>query len=393
MNDKNTLAVTAIVLSIMIVGLIYVETSPKQKPPTQQPPGWDQPWDKSIPPKPPQSFSFQDALNSIDEVEIKKDLYYLASQELEGRMTGKRGHIVAADYIKKRCEELGLPTMYHKFTSQDIGRRIQGVNSGPKHENGNDYSYNVYSWIEGNDPNLKNEVIVVGAHLDHIGYGPSMSRSRQIAVHPGADDNASGSCALLQIAEAFSKMKEKNKRTIVFQWYSAEEMGLHGSRFYCKNPVFPKGKTGGRLKDTHIAMINLDMVGYLGKGTYFSGFYEGNSSLDIGKIIDHLNERYSFAKSITSRGSGGSDHANFYNHEVPVAFLHTGGHPHYHTPSDTPDKINYEGIEKVARYAFELTWELDQLEIKPAFNYNTFRVMKLVHDHGNPEAPLFHLHD
>jgi Zn-dependent M28 family amino/carboxypeptidase len=137
-------------------------------------------------------------------------------------------------------------------------------------------------------------------------------------------------------------------------------------------------------------MINLDMVGYLGRGQYFTGFNSGDSSPDIGRIIEDLNKKYSFAKKITSRGSGGSDHASFYNKRVPIAFLHTGLHRYYHTPDDTADKINYDGIEKVARYGFELAWRICQAEGQPIFNVAKFKEMPYVHDHGHPEVPFPH---
>jgi acetylornithine deacetylase/succinyl-diaminopimelate desuccinylase-like protein len=166
----------------------------------------------------PKTYSFEEALNSIDANELKKDLEYLASDELEGRMSGKKGNVVAADFIKKKYESFELGTIYHKFN-------IERLNSGPKNESGDGFTQNIYAWVDGNDPALKDEIIVIGAHMDHIGYGPSMSRSRRIAIHPGADDNASGTVATMQIAKAFSLLKDKVKRTVVFQSYSAEERG------------------------------------------------------------------------------------------------------------------------------------------------------------------------
>lgn len=381
---------TVLVFTTMITVGMMVVVYMKNRQPVDQPPITQIPPEKIKPPITPikphdKEHSFEDALSSIDKETLQKKLYYLASQELEGRMTGKTGNKVAAEYIKRSFEAAGLKTMYHKFTSRDIGRRIAGVNPGPKREQGDDFSQNIYAYIVGTEK--PEEVIVIGAHMDHIGYGPSMSRSRRVAVHPGADDNASGTVALIEIAEAFAMLKHKCKRTVVFQAYSAEEMGLLGSRFYCDRPLFPQNRPSIK---SHIAMINFDMVGYLGKGRYFAGFHTGDSSPDISQIINDLNRKYSFAKQITSRGSGGSDHASFYNKGVPVAFLHTGGHPYYHTPSDTPDKINYDGIEKVAKYGFELAWRISQSDSKPRFAWKTFKPMDYVHDHGNPETPFLH---
>lgn len=334
-------------------------------------------WLPDGPDKPPQrEATFDEAVESINKETLQKDLAYLASEELEGRMSGKQGNVIAAKHIKAKYESFGLQTMYDRFT-------IKRVNPGPKNETGDDFTQNIYAWIEGNDPLLKDEVVVVGAHMDHIGYGPSMSRWGGGKIHPGADDNASGTVALMEIAEAFSLLKNQVKRTVVFQSYSAEEMGLIGARYYCDNPKFPMS---GPSINKHVAMINMDMVGYLGKGQFTTAFEAGDSSIDLGRHISELNGRYSFAEGITSRGSGGSDHACFYNKQVPVAFLHTGGHPNYHTPNDTADKINYDGLERVARYAFELAWKVTQAEAKPQFNMAKFVPMEYTHDHGHPEV-------
>lgn len=335
-------------------------------------------------PQPQKPATLEEAVDSIDEETLKKDLYYLASEELEGRMSGKQGNIVAAEFIKDKFEDFGLDTMYDEF-------RIRRLNPGPKNERGDDFTKNIYAWVEGTDPLLKDEIVVVGAHMDHIGYGPSMSRWGGGKIHPGADDNASGTVALMEIAEAFSMMKDKVKRTVVFQAYSAEEMGLIGSRYYCDHPKFPQDNPSIKK---HVFMINMDMIGYLRNGKFKAAFYEGNSSIDIGRYIDELNQKYSFARNITSRGGSGSDHACFYNKRVPVAFLHTGGHPHYHKPSDTPDKINYQGIEQVARYAFELTWKVAQTDSSPRFNHAAFKEMPYTHDHGGvPFIHEYHKHE
>lgn len=325
---------------------------------------------------------FEFAINQIDPKELNQSLHYLASEELEGRMSGKKGNVIAANFIKKKFEDLGLKTVYHKFP-------IKRSNPGPKNEQGDDFTQNIYAVLEGNDENLKDQIVVIGAHMDHIGYGPSMSRSpSERKVHPGADDNASGTVALLEIAKAFSVLKGQNKRTVVFQAYSAEEMGLIGSRFYCDNPLYPENKPDIKK---HIFMLNMDMVGYLGKGQYNASFQEGNSSVDLGRIIKELNEKYDFAKKISVQ-SGGSDHASFYNKRVPVVFLHTGGHPYYHTPRDTPDRINYEGVEKIARYAFELSWRIANETDPPQFNHALFKEMDYTHDHGHSDMLFQHRH-
>lgn len=315
------------------------------------------------------------AAELVSKEEIKNSLFYLASDQLEGRMSGKEGNVLAAEFVKKEFEKLGLKTLTQRF-------KIKRMNPGPKNEMGADYTENVYAYIEGSDPLLKDQVVVVGAHLDHIGYGPSMSRSSGLKVHPGADDNASGTVALIEVARCFSKLKPK--RTVVFMAFSAEEMGLLGSKFYCDNPLFPLNSPD---ISSHVFMLNMDMVGYLNKGKHNVYFSDGDSSIEVGKIIDELSLDYPFAKKITGRRSGGSDHACFYNKKVPIAFLHTGLHPHYHKPSDTPDKINYGGLFEIAKYAFELAYCVAQAQSRPEFNYGSFTEMDLNHDHGQQEFP------
>jgi len=346
---------------------------------------------RPLPPKPPLTpnlpepsvLTKDEALQLISAENLKTALEYLASEELEGRMSGKRGNKLAADYIEKMYKQFGLKTERDRF---NISRR----NDGPNNEQGDTFTENIYAYIEGSDPNLKDEIVVVGAHMDHIGYGPSYSRSNRIAIHPGADDNASGTVCLMTIAEAFSRLGPL-PRTVIFQSYSAEEMGLIGSRHYVSNPTFPKN--GPSIKK-HIAMINMDMVGRLGKGAYAVAWHDGSSSIDLRRYINELNGTYRFANNITSQGSGGSDHAPFYNARVPVAFLHTGLHGDYHTPNDTADKINYEGMEQVAKYCFELVYKVVHANTRPTFDHVNFKAMDYIHDHGHKNDPdwIHHYH-
>lgn len=380
--DKKDHILIAVVLAVAIGLVGYTKYKNKILDEAALPPD---PYFENLPPDTPtppeKTYTFDEALEGIKEEEIKTNLYYLASDELEGRMSGKSGNIKAAEFIKEKYESYGLPTEYDKF-------EIDRVNPGPKREEGDDFTQNIYAWIDGNDPAVKDEIVVIGAHMDHIGYGPSMSRApNRREVHNGADDNASGTVALLEIAKAFSRLRGEVKRTVVFQSYSAEEMGLIGSRHYCDHPTFPKDSPSIRK---HVMMVNMDMIGRLNGGFFAVGWGAGESSVDISRIIDELNNKYPFARKITSRGSGGSDHACFYNKHVPVAFLHTGLHPHYHTPDDDADKINFQGMEQISKYAFELAWKVCQGETAPKFNLASFKEMEYTHDHGNSEFPIYH---
>jgi len=313
--------------------------------------------------------------NSITEQECKTHIEKLASDDLEGRMSGKEGNKKAAEYIQLEFEKYGLPTMLDKFKIK------KGINPGPNKEIGDDFTQNIYAWIEGSDEKLKDEIVVIGAHMDHIGYGPSMSRgSNKIKIHNGADDNASGTSVLLEVAQAFSQIK--TKRTIVFQAYSGEELGLLGSRHYVDNPKFPISKPDIKK---HVVMINLDMVGHLDSSYYYAHFLEGsNSSIDVDRIIHKLSEKYKFAKKITMRNGDGSDHVSFYNKKIPIAFIHTGLHEFYHTPEDDINTLNYKGMELIAKYTFELSKTLAN-GTKPEFNDEKFKTLSYEHDHGNTE--------
>ena len=381
MNPQIRRIVLVIAATGLLIGVAILNKNNVVPPEVIVPPVVDKPEIEVIPPPP--TYTYNEALDSITLQELKEDLEYLASDELEGRMSGKKGNVIAAAFIKEKYESFGLETMYDKVN-------ISRMNFGPNNEIGDNFTQNIYAWIPGNDPVLKNEVVVIGAHMDHIGYGPSMSRSRRTGIHPGADDNASGTVALMELAEAFSMIRDQIKRTVVFQSYSAEEMGLLGARHYVNNPKFPIDNPN--LK-SHVFMLNMDMIGYLDKGSYPASWNAGNSSIDVGRYISELNDTYSFAKSITSRRSGGSDHAPFYNKRIPVAFLHTGGHPYYHTPSDTADRINFDGLTGVSKYAFELAYKVVQSEDAPNFNVANFEELPYIHDHGYGDVPFPHSHD
>ncbi|NUM69933.1 MAG: M28 family peptidase [Ignavibacteriaceae bacterium] len=205
---------------------------------------------------------------------------------------------------------------------------------------------NVIAVVEGTDPVLKNEYVLVGAHYDHLGYGGMGSGSRRpdtVAIHNGADDNASGSAA---IAEIIEKIAEKPfKRSVIYMAFGAEEMGLLGSKYFTDNPVQELNK----IK----FMINLDMVGRLGEDKVFTIGGIGTSP-DLKSIVETLVPKYGFKPTLSQEGYGPSDHASFYAKNIPVMFLFTGVHEDYHTPADDADKINYEGQKEIADFAYDV---------------------------------------
>lgn len=292
-------------------------------------------------------LTIQEALAKIDKQELKTHLYKLASPEWEGRMSGHTGNELAKDYLIKYYSSLGYDVSTQSFN-------VQKLNTFK--EPGLGKTSNVIAMLPGNDSTLMNETIVVGAHFDHIGYGPSMSNSPQRReVHPGADDNASGTVALMGAAKALSLMKGKNKRRLVFVSFSAEEMGLIGAKVYADNPKY----------SNMVFMLNMDMVGrYNNRGIIYA--LGAGSSPEIRRIITGL-QGYPFRPSITEGAGGGSDQVPFYNKGIPICFLHTGTHRDYHTPDDTADKIDYDGLTWVSKYAANIVWEVSQSELKPSY--------------------------
>lgn len=205
---------------------------------------------------------------------------------------------------------------------------------------------------------LAKEIVVVGAHYDHVGMGGAGSLAPgTIAVHNGADDNASGTTTMLEVAHRLSQNSATNRRTIVFMAFSGEERGLLGSAHYVRNPRFP-------LEDT-VAMVNMDMVGRLSEN-YLTIFGTGTAT-EFDSLIDKLNEKYKFDLNKDPAGRGPSDHQSFFEKKIPVFHFFTGLHNDYHRPSDDFDKINLNGMVRITDMVTELVEILVTQETKPTF--------------------------
>jgi hypothetical protein len=212
---------------------------------------------------------------------------------------------------------------------------------------------NVVGYLEGSGP-LANETIVIGAHYDHLGLGDEGSSTDpkpQGKVHYGADDNASGTSGLLELARRYGAMKERQGRRIVFAAFSAEEKGLFGSLEYVKHPPFPLDKT--------VFMINMDMIGRMvavadkdddTKKQDRLVVYGTGTDAGLDALVEKTNKAFNFKMMKVPGGRGPSDHTSFYNKKIPVLFLFTGTHKDYHKSSDTPEKINYAGLRKIVDF-------------------------------------------
>lgn len=265
-------------------------------------------------------------------------------------------------------------------------------------------SYNVVGILDGSDPVLKNEVIVIGAHYDHLGRGGSGSGSlatREGDIHHGADDNASGVAGVLELARIFSAERGRMKRTLVFVAFSGEEEGLLGSNFYVNHPIMPLGQT--------VAMINMDMIGRMkerklmigGVGTSQqwrdmittanlagsmnvtasagSGARTESGGVNIqtkavpvvvganGQAVVNFDPSKQFELTLNEDGYGPSDHSSFYAKQVPVLFFFTGTHDDYHKPSDTAEKINYEDEARILSFVGGVLRSIDAGATRPTY--------------------------
>jgi hypothetical protein len=222
---------------------------------------------------------------------------------------------------------------------------------------------NVIGVLEGKGP-LANETVIIGSHYDHLGRGERGSLTKgNKDIHYGADDNASGTTGMMELARRLAADKERQGRRIVFMAFSGEERGLLGSRHYVKEPIFP-------LSDT-VLMINLDMIGRAQEDKDSK-----KEKLEIGgvgtakgfrELLDTLNKKYDFAMKKTDTGVGPSDHASFYPKKIPVFFYFTGTHPDYHRPTDTPDRINYTAMKKIVDMAEEIAQQFRSAKDRPEY--------------------------
>lgn len=219
--------------------------------------------------------------------------------------------------------------------------------------------HNVMGYLPGTNDGPTAEYVVIGAHYDHLGLGQqfSLAPSMTGTVHPGADDNASGTAGVLALARWFST-QPKQKRGILFMAYAGEELGLLGSSYYVNHPLLPL--------DRAVAMINMDMIGRIRNGKVFVGGAGTGSKLK--ELLETVMPKYQFRMDATELGGyGSSDHTSFTTKQVPVLFLFSGLHGDYHRPSDTWDKIDGESAVKLLRAVADVTGELQSNEERPKY--------------------------
>lgn len=294
-------------------------------------------------------------LASINREDAITYISVLASDSLEGREAGKQGGLKAAEYIKSLFEEMGIKPWRGKYFQPFSGSRHGGTSDQ------NPNMQNVLGYIKGK---RSDEIVVVGAHYDHVGIRPNGTND---SIYNGADDNASGSSAVLQIAKAFVASGETPERTIIFALWDGEEKGLLGSFYFVEDhwkylpipmiePISIKG------------CINLDMIGRNKEGTDGTHViaFRSKSKPAFEEWIKNDIETYKLSLSPEFRDPdsmpGGSDHMPFDMKGVPYIFYFTDLHPDYHKETDHADKINFDKVTDITKIAFLNLWNMANIK-------------------------------
>ncbi|MGQ9656928.1 MAG: M20/M25/M40 family metallo-hydrolase [Fimbriimonadales bacterium] len=239
----------------------------------------------------------------------------------------------------KRINETGMPISTSLNATAEMSASIE-PNRG--------VARNVIGFIPGNDPQLRDEIIVIGAHYDHLGFGEVGSLAPEPGdIHYGADDNASGTAAVMELARLLAQNRDRLKRSVLVIAFSAEEEGLLGAEHFLRNPIVPR--------ENIVAMLNFDMVGRMSNNRVsVSGV---GTAAEWEDTLRAANTE-GLTLQLSQSASGGSDHMPFMRREIPVLFFFTGMHPDYHRPSDTWEKINYEGQAQIVAMAERVVYAL-----------------------------------
>ena len=284
----------------------------------------------------------------VKKSNIKDDVSFLADDSLEGRQTGTDGEKKAANYIAKRFKDLGLTAKGTKNFHQEFSfipkTDPHAEVTFTKNEDGTITGRNVIGYINNDAKNT----IIIGAHYDHLGYGGdgSLFRDSIKAIHNGADDNASGTAIMLDLARKLNNTNTNNN--YLFIAFSGEEMGLLGYNYFVKNPTINTKAVS--------YMINMDMVGRLKKDSALAVYGTGTSPI-FKQVLNAHNTKFKLIEN--ESGVGPSDHTSFYLADIPVLHFFTGQHEDYHKPGDDADKLNYQGMETISEYIFDIISDLD----------------------------------
>jgi aminopeptidase YwaD len=270
---------------------------------------------------------------------IQRDIAWLADDRREGRGTGTPGNDSAAAYIARRHESLGLRqvvpgTYLQRFTARSAEMAHDGHPEGVPAEN-------VLAMVAGSDPALRNQYIVIGAHFDHLGRSSAHSSDPEAkdAIRNGADDNASGTAAVMELAREFAA--KPAKRSIIFASFTGEELGLLGSQWFVEHSPVPV--------DSIVAMVNFDMIGRLRNDKLI--VYGVATATELPGILASANVEPKLVVSAVGDGFGPSDHSSFYTKGIPVLHFFTDLHDDYHKATDDASKINAVGEARIVGMA------------------------------------------
>lgn len=304
---------------------------------------------------PPLQPAFAQTPGAADR--IQEDINYLAADARDGRGIGTPGLDSSAAYLAREYARAGLQPggsdgYFQPFTLDSSAPALMHTSLGGAHVK------NVIGVLPGRGA-LQGQVIVIGGHYDHLGYNePWMTDPQNMGVvHNGADDNASGTAGVTELARELSRRAAKNRRTIVFVAFTAEEAGDIGSEHYVEHPARPL--------DSTVAMLNLDMVGRLRNEKLI--VYGVKTAPQFEPLLDSLNATYQFDLHPTGDGWGPSDQASFYAAKIPVLFFFTDLHADYHAATDDADKINSPGEAKVIGLIGDIAWNLATRPDRPTY--------------------------
>ena len=289
--------------------------------------------------------SLRAAMNSIVAEQLQAHVEVLADDDMSGREAGTSGGRAAAEYLVERLRELGL-----EGAGTD-GSFYQTFGAGYR---------NVLARLAGRDPELSHEIVVLAAHYDHIGRGSRKTSLGTIGmIHNGADDNASGTSAILELAEAFSLLANPPRRSVLFAFWDAEEKGLLGSKHWAANPTV--------ARDRIVAAINIDMIGRLRNDQLT--LFGSRTAHGYRRLIATNNAQTDLKIDFSWSLTGNADHYPFYQRDIPVLFAHTGLHDEYHRETDDPNLINSGGMSRVTRLLLGISYDLAEDEQCPEFRH------------------------
>lgn len=300
-------------------------------------------------------------IDVITEQDLKTMLYVVASDEMEGRETGSKGQKKAGLYMIEQYKKNGIS---FPKGAKDYYQTVPAAFLNAKRNENLPDSENIWAYIEGSEK--PDEVLVISAHYDHVGI-------KNGDIYNGADDDGSGTVAVMEMAKAFAKAKKDGhgpKRSILFLHVTGEEHGLHGSRYYSENPLFPIANT--------IADINIDMIGrrdveHAQTNNYVYVIGADRLSSDLHNAVVSQNEKYTKVAldfkfndpKDPNHFYERSDHYNFAKHGIPAVFFFNGVHEDYHGKGDEPEKIEYDALTKRTKLAFVVAWDLANRAQRP----------------------------